>query len=97
MYAQIDEELIQKKAVLFEPGKVYAVKKFMVDNNKRTHKTVDRELMINITEYTTVEVIRNPPDGIPHYIYNITPLPVIKPTPIIEKYLGNTYYHPTFS
>jgi hypothetical protein len=37
MYAQIDCELIDKKARLFEIGKVYTIKKFLVNKSKATY------------------------------------------------------------
>jgi hypothetical protein len=53
MYAEILDDLIEEKAYLFEVGKVYIIKKFVVDSAKATYKAVDKRLMIQITEFTT--------------------------------------------
>lgn len=95
MYAQIDSELIEKKARLFEIGKVYTIKKFLVDKSKATYRTVDRDLMIQITQYTTAEVETDPPRTIPHYIYKIAPLPTIRPMQVVFKYIGTLKQHPS--
>jgi len=62
------------KAYLFDVGKVYVVKKFVVQNAKKSYRAIDKNLMIDITDYTTVELVWNPPRSIPEYIYRITPL-----------------------
>jgi hypothetical protein len=44
--------------------------------------------MIEITQYTTAEVVQNPPQSIPEYIYKITQFPAIKVTKMVFSYTG---------
>ncbi|XP_066363614.1 replication protein A 70 kDa DNA-binding subunit B-like [Miscanthus floridulus] len=83
IYAEISDDLIDGKAYLFSVGKVYVVKKFVVQNAKKSYRPVDKNLMIDITDYTTVELVRNPPHSIPEYVYRITPLRAIRPARVV--------------
>lgn len=91
MYAQISDDLIEEKAYLFDIGKVYIIKKFVVENSRRTYRAVDRDLMIEIAEHTSAEVVTNPPRTIPEYIYNITPFSAIRPVQVVFKYTGKAH------
>jgi hypothetical protein len=88
MYAEVCDDLIEQKAELFDVGKVYAIKYFVVENAKKIFRAVDRSLMIEITQYTTAEVVQNPPQSIPEYIYKITQFPAIKVTKMVFSYTG---------
>lgn len=88
MYAEVCDDLIEGKAKLFDVGKVYAIKYFVVENAKKFFRAVDKDLMIEITQYTTAEVVQNPPQSIPEYIYRITQFPAIKVTKMIFSYTG---------
>nr|CAZ96018.1 conserved hypothetical protein [Saccharum hybrid cultivar] len=92
MYAEIADDLIGEKACLFDVGKVYVLKKFVVNNAKKSYRAVDRNLLINISQHTTVQVVPNPPSSIPEYIYRITPLPAIKPVRFVYNYTDTIGY-----
>ncbi|XP_066321173.1 replication protein A 70 kDa DNA-binding subunit B-like isoform X3 [Miscanthus floridulus] len=83
VYAEISNDLIKSKASLFEVGKVYIIKKFLVDSAKKSYRPVDKDLMIEMAAQTTLEVVQNPPQTIPEYIYRITQFPAIKPTRMV--------------
>ncbi|CAD6215410.1 unnamed protein product [Miscanthus lutarioriparius] len=83
IYAEISYDLMDDKAYLFDVGKVYVVKKFVVQNAKKSYRAIDKNLMIDITDYTTVELVQNPPRSIPEYIYRITPLRAIRPARVV--------------
>lgn len=91
MYAEILDDLIEEKAYLFEVGKVYIIKKFVVDSAKATYKAVDKRLMIQITEFTTAEIVSDPPRSIPDYIYRISPFSIIKPQQVVYTYTGKLH------
>jgi hypothetical protein len=91
MYAEIADDLIGEIACLFDVGKVYVLKKFVVNNAKKSYRAIDRNLLINISQHTTVQVVPNPPTSIPKYIYRITPLPAIKPVRFVYNYTGRLY------
>jgi hypothetical protein len=88
MYAEVCDDLIEEKAKLFDVAKVYAIKYFVVENAKKFFRAVDKNLMIEITQYTTAKVLQNPPQSIPEYIYRITQFPAIKVTKMIFSYTG---------
>jgi hypothetical protein len=88
MYAQITDDLIEDKAKLFDIGKVYNIKYFIVENAKKSFRAVDRDLMIDVTQYTTAEVVQNPPQSIPEYIYRITQFPAIRVWRVAFNYTG---------
>jgi len=89
MYAEISNDLIKSKASLFEVGKVYIIKKFLVDSAKKSYRPVDKDLIIEMAAQTTVEVVQNPPQTIPEYIYRITQFPAIKPTRMVYNLTGS--------
>lgn len=89
MYAEIPQEAVEAKEYLFYVGKIYDIKKFRVNNAKPTYKPFDAILMIEITEFTTVELTTNPPATIPEYIYSLTPFSAIVPASgPVSKYTG---------
>lgn len=90
MYAEIPDDLIETKACLFEIGEVYLIKKFVVQDSRRNYRAVHCDLRIDITEYTTAELISNPSRNIPHYVYRLTPFHAIKVTRAVFNYTG--YY-----
>ena len=47
--------------------------------------------MIDITDYTTVELVRNPPHSIPEYVYRITPLRAIRPAQVVFNLTGDLF------
>jgi len=47
--------------------------------------------MIDITDYTTVELVRNPPHSIPEYVYRITPLRAIRPARVVFNLTGDLF------
>lgn len=79
MYAQIPQESIPKLEHLLNVGKVYAISKFRVTNAKTTYKPFDASLMMELTDFSVIELPKNPPATIPEYIYNLTPLSSIVP------------------
>jgi hypothetical protein len=58
---------------------------------RKSYRAIDRNLLINISQHTTVQVVPNPPTSIPKYIYRITPLPAIKPVRFVYNYTGRLY------
>ncbi|XP_066385185.1 uncharacterized protein [Miscanthus floridulus] len=96
IYAEISDDLIDDKACLFDVGKVYVVKKFVVQNAKKSYRAVDKNLMIDITDYTTVELVRNPPHSVPEYIYRITPLRAIRPARVVFNLTGDLFFQISF-
>ena len=58
---------------------------------KKSYRPVDKNLMIDITDYTTVELVRNPPHSIPEYVYRITPLRAIKPARVVFNLTGDLF------
>jgi len=84
------------KAYLFNVGKVYVVKKFVVQNAKKSYRAIDKNLMIDITDYTTVELVRNPPHSIPEYIYRITLLRAIRPARVVFNLTGELFFQISF-
>lgn len=76
---------------------MYIIKKIVVQDAKRNYRAVDYNLMIDITEYTTVEVVTKVPQSIPEYVYKITPLPAIKPTRLVFNLTGKMHEHTLFS
>jgi len=93
IYAEISDDLIKEKGHLFEIGKVSVVRKFVVSNAKKSYRPVDKNLMIDVTDYTSVELVRNPPRSIPEYIYRITPLRAIKPARVVYNLIGKLFFH----
>lgn len=93
IYAEISDDLIKEKAHLFDIGKVNVVRKFVVSNAKKSYRPVDKNLMIDVTDYTSVELVRNPPHSIPEYIYRITPLRAIKPARVVYNLIGKLFFH----
>lgn len=91
MYAEISNDLINKMAPLFDIGKVYIIKKIVVDSAKRSYRPVDKDLMIGLTAYTDVELVANPPRSIPHYIYRLTQFPAIKPARVVYNLIGSLH------
>lgn len=73
LYAKIPAEVVPKKEYLLELGKVYVIKKFKVTNAKPSFRTVDKPLMIEVSEFTTIELAKNYPPTIPEYVYRLTP------------------------
>jgi replication factor A1 len=89
MYAEIPKEVIPKKEYLLDVGKVYIIKKFKISNAKTTYKVVDKQFMIELSEFTTIELARNPPHTIPEYVYRLTPFSAIVPAErIVSTYTG---------
>ena len=89
IYAEISDGLIKDKAHLFGIGKVNVVRKFVVSNAKKSYRPVDKNLMIDVTDYTSVEL----PHSIPEYIYRITPLRAIKPARVVYNLIGKLFFH----
>lgn len=79
MYAEIPQETIPKLEHLLDVGKVYAISKFKVANTKTTYKPVDASLMMELTDFSVIELAKNPPATIPEYIHKLTPLSSIVP------------------
>ena len=52
--------------------------------------------MIDITDYTTVELVWNPPRSIPEYIYKITPLQAIRPARVVFNLTGELFLQTSF-
>jgi replication factor A1 len=77
--------VVPKKEYLLELGKVYIIKKFRVTNAKPSFRTVDKPLMIEVSEFTTIELAKNYPPTIPEYVYKLTPFQSIVPA-------GNTVF-----
>lgn len=69
MYAEIPKEVVPRKEFLLDVGKVYIIKKFKVAPAKTTYRVVEKQFMIELSEYSTIELVRNPPQAIPEYIY----------------------------
>jgi hypothetical protein len=96
MYAEIPDNIIGQKAHLFDIGKVYTIKKIIVQNAKRSYRVVDKDLMISITQYTTAKMIVDPPNSIPEYVYRLTQFAAIKVARVVFNLTGIVSMHTLF-
>lgn len=104
IYGHIPAKQIDRKAPLLELDKTYLISKFHVKNSRTMYVPFVKEFMIEITGLTSVITVRDPPDGLPNYVYNITPYSDLNPTyPHSAVYVGNycqntnPHYSPSFS
>lgn len=90
MYAEIPQGAIELKQHLIEVGGVYNINKFKVMNARPTYKPFDAQLMIQFTDFTSINPVTNPPSTFPAYVYSLTPFERIVPaTGSISKFTGN--------
>ncbi|XP_066359594.1 uncharacterized protein [Miscanthus floridulus] len=73
LYAEIPRAVMPNKEYLLDIGKVYIIKKVIVNNARDTYRPIDKSLMIQITDYTSIELAKDYPATIPEYVYNLTP------------------------
>jgi replication factor A1 len=94
MYGHIPAKQIEKKDSLLDLDKAYLISKFHVKNSRTAYVPFVKEFMIEFTGLTTVQTVRDPPDGLPEYVYNITPYSELNPNhPHSTVYVGNSFQH----
>lgn len=69
MYAEIPQEVIEEKAPLLNVGKTYVIEKFKVSNVRPTYKPLNAHLMIEFTDFTSIEPSQKSPNMFPAYVY----------------------------
>lgn len=94
MYAEIPEQQVNTHGPLLEIHKTYKLSRFQVKNARPTYRPFEANLMIEIGGYTLIDVVPNPPDTFPKYVYKLTDFSDIKPLQGSNKtYIGNVYFH----
>jgi replication factor A1 len=94
IYAHIPPKQIEKKDSLLDLDKTYLISKFHVKNSRTAYVPFVKEFMIEFTGLTTVQTVRDPPEGFPEYVYNITPYSELNPNhPQSTVYVGNCFHH----